>query len=148
MIRDAFVLLERSLRIDARSGSAHLARLGLMGTIYLALWYTLVTKPQFGAPGLHFFQGIAYLDATFMTLLGIGFFSTSITEEKEEDTLGLMLMAGISPLGILVGKSGGRPTLFNSGPEQSGGRLDDGDRPDGIFSDSQHRSRNSDDDCP
>ena len=108
MIRDAFVLLERSLRIDARSGSAHLARLGLMGTIYLALWYTLVTKPQFGAPGLHFFQGIAYLDATFMTLLGIGFFSTSITEEKEEDTLGLMLMAGISPLGILVGKSGGR----------------------------------------
>ena len=30
-----------------------------------------------------------------MTLLGIGFFSSVITEEKEEDTLGLMLMAGI-----------------------------------------------------
>ena len=51
---------------------------------------------------------IVYLDVTFMTLLGIGFFSTAITEEKEEDTLGLMLMAGISPLGILAGKTGGR----------------------------------------
>lgn len=103
-----FALLERSLRVDARAWSTHLARLGLMGTIYFSLLYALLTSFMFGAPGLHFFQGIAYLDATFMTLLGIGFFSTSITEEKEEDTLGLMLMAGISPLGILLGKSGGR----------------------------------------
>lgn len=63
---------------------------------------------MFGAPGLRFFQYIAYLNLTFMTLTGIGYFSTTITEEKEEDTLGLMLMAGISPLGILVGKSIGR----------------------------------------
>src|SRR6185312_9394696 len=66
------------------------------------------TSFMFGAPGLHFFRGIAYLDATFMTLLGVSFFSTAITEEKEEDTLGLMLMAGISPVGILLGKSGSR----------------------------------------
>lgn len=103
-----FALLERSLRVDARAWSTHLARLGLLGTIYFSLGYAQLTSFMFGAPGLHFFQGIAYLDATFMTLLGIGFFSTAITEEKEEDTLGLMLMAGISPLGILVGKSGGR----------------------------------------
>ncbi len=104
----AFALLERSLRVDSRALSPHLARLGLLGAIYFSLCYALTTSFMFGAPGLRFFQGIAYLDATFMTLLGIGFFSTSITEEKEEDTLGLMLMAGISPLGILAGKSGGR----------------------------------------
>ena len=104
----AFALLERSLRVDARALSPHLARMGLLGAIYFSLCYAITMSFMFGAPGLRFFQGIAYLDATFMTLLGIGFFSTSITEEKEEDTLGLMLMAGISPLGILAGKSGGR----------------------------------------
>jgi hypothetical protein len=104
----AFALLERSLRIDARAWSTHLSRLGLLGAIYLSLCFALWTQQMFGAPGLRFFQGIAYLDIAFMTLLGLGFFATSITEEKEEDTLGLMLMAGISPLGILAGKSGGR----------------------------------------
>lgn len=108
MLNGTYALLERSLRIDARAWSTHLTRLGLLGAIYFSLSYSLLTSFMFGAPGLRFFQGIAYLDATFMTLLGIGFFATSITEEKEEDTLGLMLMAGISPLGILAGKSGGR----------------------------------------
>lgn len=108
MFNGAFALLERSLRIDSRALSSHLARLGLLLGIYFSLSYTLVTSMLIGAPGLQFFSGIAYLDATFMTLLGVGYFATSITEEKEEDTLGLMLMAGISPLGVLLGKSGGR----------------------------------------
>ncbi len=108
MFHGVFALLERSLRVDSRAWSSHLARLGLIGAIYCSLCYALITSSMFGAPGLNFFRGIAYLDATFMTLLGVSFFATSITEEKEEDTLGLMLMAGISPLGILVGKSGGR----------------------------------------
>ena len=108
MLNGAFALLERSLRIDARGWSTHLARLGLMAAIYISLCFALTTQDMFGAPGLRFFRWIAYLDAVFMTLLGLGFFSTSITVEKEEDTLGLMLMAGISPLGILTGKSGGR----------------------------------------
>src|SRR5258708_7655032 len=108
MFNGIYALLERSLRIDARAWSTHLARLGLVGAIYFSLCFALLTSFMFGAPGLRFFEWIAYLDATFMTLLGIGFFSTLISEEKEEDTLGLMLMAGISPLGILIGKSGGR----------------------------------------
>ncbi len=108
MLNGVFALLERSLRIDARSWPTHLTRFGLIVAIYFTLCMTLITSDRFGAPGLRFFEGIAYLDVFFMTLMGIGFFSTPITEEKEEDTLGLMLMAGISPLGILLGKSGGR----------------------------------------
>jgi len=108
MFHGALALLGRSLRIDARSWSTHFARLGLVIGIYCALCLTVATKVRFGAPGLSFFTGIAYLDVAFITLVGLGYFSNSITEEKEEDTLGLMLMAGISPLGILVGKSGSR----------------------------------------
>jgi ABC-type Na+ efflux pump permease subunit len=101
-------LMERSLRIDARGWGTHLIRLGLMGAIYGALCFALLTQDLFGAPGLRFFRGITHLDAMFLTLLGVGFFSTTVTEEKEEDTLGLMLLAGISPLGLLAGKSVGR----------------------------------------
>ena len=108
MFIGVLALLERSLRIDARAWGPHLARFGLMAAIYIAVCYASATSNMFGAPGLRFFTSIAYLNLVFMTLLGIGFFSTAVTEEKEEDTLGLMLMAGISPLGILMGKSGGR----------------------------------------
>ena len=108
MFTGVLALLERSLRVDARAWGPHLARFGLMAAIYIAVAYASQTSSMFGAPGLRFFRSIAYLNLAFMTLLGITFFSTAVTEEKEEDTLGLMLMAGISPLGILLGKSGGR----------------------------------------
>ena len=108
MFTGVLALLERSLRIDARSWQTHLARLGLMLGIYISLSFAFALAGRFGAPGLRFFSANVYLNVIFLTLLGVGFFSTAITEEKEEDTLGLMLMAGISPLGLLIGKLGGR----------------------------------------
>lgn len=108
MLPGVLALIGRSLRIDARSRQAHLIRLGLLGLIYVALWLAIWQQSAFGAPGLRFFYGVGYLNLVVMTLLGISYFSTSISEEKEEESLGLMMMAGISPLGILVGKAGGR----------------------------------------
>lgn len=108
MVTGVTALLARSLRMDARSLLNHLARFALMAGIYVALCVALAIASRFGAPGLRFFYASVYLNAIFLTLLGIGFFSTTITEEKEEDTLGLILMAGIGPLGLLMGKLGGR----------------------------------------
>lgn len=107
MFNGTLALLGRSLRIDARGWAYHLTRVALLAAIYLSLCVALANRDLLGAPGLRFFVAMTYLDAIFMTLLGLSFFSMSITEEKEEDTLGLMLMAGISPLGILLGKSVG-----------------------------------------
>lgn len=108
MIPSVLVLVERTLRVDARAWAPHLARFGLMMAVYISVITATATSSVFGAPGLNFFRSMAYLNLIFMTLMGIGFFSTTITEEKEEDTLGLMLMAGISPLSLLLGKSVGR----------------------------------------
>lgn len=108
MFPGILALVGRSLRVDARSLQSHLARFGLLVAIFVSLCVAHYQSIFFGAPGLRFFYSTAYLNVTFMSLMGIGFFSTSISEEKEEHTLGLMLMAGISPLGILIGKSGGR----------------------------------------
>ncbi|MFO1045611.1 MAG: hypothetical protein U0941_27845 [Planctomycetaceae bacterium] len=108
MFTGVTALLARSLRSDARSLLNHTSRVGLMVAIYIALVCSLQVAIRFGAPGMRFFKASVYLNVIFMSLLGIGFFSTTISEEKEEETLGLLTMAGISPLGLLLGKLGGR----------------------------------------
>lgn len=105
MLRGIFALFFRSLRGDSRSLWVHLSWLFLLIVIYVALWFAQEQSRFVGAPGLEFFRSVTYLNAIFVTLLGTSYFSSVIAEEKEEDTLGLMTMAGISPLGILLGKS-------------------------------------------
>ena len=102
-----FALLIRSLRVDARSRGPHLARVCLLIAIYFAIIQVQSTVAFFGAPGLRLFGSLVWLNVTFLTLMGIGAFSSTITEEKEEDSLGLLQMAGISRWGLLLGKMSG-----------------------------------------
>ena len=101
-------LLTRALRMDARQLRNHLFRLAFVGFIYLCMLTATFQSTMLGAPGLSFFSQIAWLNALFITCAGIGFFSSAITEEKEEDTIGLLQMAGLNHLGILFGKSTSR----------------------------------------
>jgi len=101
-------LLTRALRVDARQLRNHLFRLAFVGFIYVFLLMSTLQSAFFGAPGLLFFSHIAWLNAFFITCAGIGFFSSAITEEKEEETIGLLQMAGLNHLGILLGKSTSR----------------------------------------
>ena len=101
-------LLTRSLRQDARQTRNHVFRLAFVAFIYFALLAATVTSGMFGAPGLRFFTQMAWLNLFFISCAGIGFFSSAITEEKEEETIGLLQMAGLNPLGILLGKSTSR----------------------------------------
>lgn len=108
MFHGIFALFFRSLRADARALWVHASWLFLLAIIYVALWVAQSQSRFLGAPGLSFFRAVIYTNAIFLTLLGISHFSSAISEEKEEDTLGLMTMAGISPIGILLGKSTSR----------------------------------------
>lgn len=108
MYSGVLALLNRSLRFDVRSRAVHLIRFGLMLAIYLAIIQAQLIGGWTGAPGLTFFKSILSMDLMFLTLIGISAYSSPITEEKEEDSLGLILMAGVNPLGLLLGKSGGR----------------------------------------
>ena len=105
MLRGIFALFFRSLRGDTRSVWVHVSWMFLLLVIYALMWFAQWTEKFVGAPGLMFFRTVLITNAVFMTMLGISYFSSAISEEKEEDTLGLMTMAGISPLGILLGKS-------------------------------------------
>lgn len=105
MLHGSLALLIRSLRMDARLARGHLIRLGFAALILAALVWAHITSLAFAAPGLSFFRVITYLNFAFITIAGFSLFATAITEEKEEGTLGLLKMAGISRLGILLGKS-------------------------------------------
>jgi len=98
-------LFIRSFRIDARSVQAHLARLLFVAVIALSMLWAHTISSVISAPGLDFFKHICWLNFFLITLAGVGFFSTAISEEKEEETLGLLRMAGISPVALLLGKS-------------------------------------------
>lgn len=103
-----WALFTRSLRLDARDRWTHGLRLATLLIGYWALWNAQSQMRWFGAPGLRFFEMLVVLNAWLILLAGMGYFSSTISEEKEENTLGLMLMTGLSPLGLLIGKGGGR----------------------------------------
>jgi len=105
VIRGAFTLMLRSLRVDDRMLRTHLFRLMFVGLMLVMLSSAQLTASFMGAPGLQFFRMIVYLNAVFISLAGISHFSTPITEEKEERTLGLLQMADLGPASILLGKS-------------------------------------------
>lgn len=106
--RGTFALVERSLRVDVRLMRTHLVRLLFAGIILFLLVQVHNDITWHQAPGREFFTGICYLNFCLLNLAAMSFFSTVITEEKEEMTLGLLKMAGISPIGILMGKTSPR----------------------------------------
>lgn len=102
MLQKTFALTERSLRVDARAVQGHLLRFLLAGAVLLTL--TVLSGDLGTAPGLVLMSTLAYGNAVIITLAGPIFFGSCITEEKEERTLPLLLMADIGPLAILSGK--------------------------------------------
>jgi ABC-type transport system involved in multi-copper enzyme maturation permease subunit len=98
-------LFTRAFRVDARSPRPHVLRFLFVGVILLELIGVHQMDLLFGAPGLTVFKSIAWLNFAVITFSGIGYFSSAISEEKEEDSLGLLKMAGISPAALLLGKS-------------------------------------------
>ncbi len=110
MFTGTLAMLQRAIRLDARLVRTHLFRLGFALLVYAALCQANLSSrgTLVGAPGLRLFETMAWLNVVLISLAGISFFATAISEEKEEDTLGLLKMAGIDPLGILLGKSTSR----------------------------------------
>ncbi|MEO7319264.1 MAG: hypothetical protein ABIZ56_09775 [Chthoniobacteraceae bacterium] len=101
-------LFTRALREDVRSKSMYWARAGLVGIVLLNLGTTQLTMGWAGAPGLVFFNSIVGINLFFVSLAGLSYFSSAITEEKEDMTLGLLRMTNLNPLSILLGKSASR----------------------------------------
>jgi hypothetical protein len=103
-------LFTRSLREDTRRATPFFARMGLTAVIllFLAWAHSNYSFRYASAPGLSFFAAVIWINAVFFTVVGLAHFSSVITEEKEEMTLGLLRMTNLNPLSILLGKSTNR----------------------------------------
>ena len=100
-----FALMNRSLQTEDRSIRTHLWRF-----LFVVMSYAMLVAAQqsiswASAPGLNVFQSMCYLNFFCITIAGVSFFAAAVTEEKEEMTLGLLKMAGVSSLSLLIGKS-------------------------------------------
>ena len=98
----------RSVREDTRAKSTYWARACLAAFMLMVMGMAALSDVTSGAPGLDFLQTVAWLHLIFLTISGVGWFASAITEEKEEETLDLLCMTNLSPLSILLGKSTSR----------------------------------------
>lgn len=99
-------LAKLTLTTDVRRPGSHIVRLGLVFVLYMAVCYFQFLSMR-SARGLPLFQSQLLITAFFLSATAVFGFSQTITEEKEEETLGLMRLAEISPLAIILGKTAG-----------------------------------------
>ena len=98
-------LFNQTMQTDGNSGFHFLLKLLMMILSFLILFIAdIVDATGSGAKGLVMLSMVASTNLFFVTVATISLFCTCITEEKEHNTLGVMLMTGISPFGLLVGK--------------------------------------------
>ena len=100
-------LFIRSLRENIRGASFAWMRAG-MATVVLLTLFWFKGMDQLGAGGVAFFQPFAVYNAAMIAIAAMSYFASAITEEKEEQTLGLLRMTDLSVLAILFGKSTSR----------------------------------------
>ncbi|RMG37160.1 MAG: hypothetical protein D6725_09425 [Planctomycetota bacterium] len=101
-------LLHRAVREAALKRRHHLLRLATAFFLLVLLVTAHSRSSTWGAPGLYYFARVSTLNVVLVTLAGIGLFAPCIVEEREQGTLPLLLLAGIDPLGVILGKAGGR----------------------------------------
>ena len=101
-------LFGRSVRDDTRSKTLLWARLGIAAAVLFAIMRASSWTMSGGAAGLSFFSSVVWMNFVVICVAGISYFASSITEEKEEGTLGLLRMTDLSPVAILLGKSTSR----------------------------------------
>ncbi len=109
MINKTLALSVRALRVDARSKMSHLLRFGLAIIVMMSL-ISIQESNTNSAPGLSLFSWIVYTNAVLISIMVPLYFANAITEEKEERTLALLLIADVNPATIVLGKA--LPRLF------------------------------------
>ncbi len=108
MTSPLLALFVRSLREDARGQATYWTR-GALGVLLLLMMFGFAASLRWtNAPGRTFFTTVIVSQLIAISFVGLSFFASAIAEEKEEQTLGLLRMTGLSSLSILLGKSTSR----------------------------------------
>jgi hypothetical protein len=101
-------LFIRALRDDSRAHTTYSMRVVMVLCLLGVMVFTTYFEIPGTAPGLAFFSRVIWLQFVVITFLGASWFVSAVTEEKEEETLGLLCMTNLNPLSILLGVSTSR----------------------------------------
>jgi len=101
-------LFNWSLRADSKSVYPHIVRAAFAAFMMLSVLGAWGASLSGAAPGLKFFEGICSLNVLLISVAGISYFVSAVTEEKDAGTLALLRLAGVSPLAIVLSKSTSR----------------------------------------
>ena len=105
MISGATTLFSWTLRMDSKSIMPHVVRAGFAFLILMAIGTTLGDVFGVNRAGLEFFKAICFLNFLLITVSGVSYFVSALTEEKDSGTFALLQLAGMTPLAITLGKS-------------------------------------------
>ncbi len=108
MISGTQTLFNWSLRSDTKSVYPHVVRAGFCGFMMFAILAAWADSLGNLSPGLRFFRWICWLNVLLISVSGISYFVSAVTEEKDAGTLALLRLAGVSPLAIVLSKSTSR----------------------------------------
>jgi ABC-type transport system involved in multi-copper enzyme maturation permease subunit len=99
-------IVQRELRVEARSPKLYRARLRMGVVEILAAAALLLAKPGRGAPGA-FFSFLAWLALLFWVLEGVRKAADAISEERREGTLGFLFLTDLRGFDVVLGKFAG-----------------------------------------
>ncbi len=108
MISGVTTLFNWTLKMDSKSIYPHIVRAAFAGAMLFAISMANVDVFGTGSMGLRFFELVCTLNVFIITISGITYFVTAVTEEKDAGTFALLRLAGMNSLSITLGKSTSR----------------------------------------
>lgn len=104
----ALTLAWRGVRLDTRRPQTYVVRLALLTGLFVVLLFQAGMSWRIGAAGRDLLGSVFVADVLAIVALAVTLFATSVTQEKELQTLGLLRLAGFGPIAILLGTTAGQ----------------------------------------
>jgi len=108
VISGVLTLFNWTLKMDSKSIYPHIIRAAFSCAMLFSI--SMAFGDFFGrsSMGLRFFEAVCSLNVLIITVSGISYFVTAVTEEKDAGTYALLRLAGMNSLSITLGKSTSR----------------------------------------
>ncbi|MCA9013325.1 MAG: hypothetical protein KDB01_26430, partial [Planctomycetaceae bacterium] len=94
--------------MDSKSIYPHIVRAAFSFIMFFSISAAFIDSFGTSRTGLRFFELICYLNVLLITVSGVSYFVTAVTEEKDAGTFALLRLAGMTSLSITLGKSTSR----------------------------------------
>ena len=108
MISGTLMLFNWSLKMDSKSIYPHIIRAVFSFIMFFSISIAFMDAFGTSRTGLRFFETMCYLNVLLITVSGVSYFVTALTEEKDAGTFALLRLAGMTALSITLGKSTSR----------------------------------------